>query len=144
MAEASSNMVGTKRWHSILIGCLAWVGALVFFFPVFWMVLSSFKQPNQIFETPPSLLFQPTLDNYRALWSQHQEFFRGLLSSLYVTIGTSLLVVVASTCSGYVYARFSNPALNLSAFGLLAVRMLPPIIITLPLFPVVNALKLLP
>lgn len=40
------------------------------------------------------------------------------------------------------YARFSNPELNLSAFRLLAVRMLPPVIITLPLFPVVNALKI--
>lgn len=109
-------------------------------FPILMVALSSFKQPHQIFETPPSLIFAPTLDNYRVLWSQHQAFFRGLVSSLYITIGTSLVVICASTCAGYVYARFSNPALNLSAFGLLAVRMLPPIIITLPLFPVVNAL----
>ena len=109
-------------------------------FPILMVVLSSFKQPHQIFETPPSLIFTPTLDNYRVLWSQHKEFFRGLLSSLYVTLGTTMAVICVSTCAGYVYARFSNPALNLSAFGLLAVRMLPPIIITLPLFPVVNAL----
>lgn len=122
---------------ALIFVAVVWCG-----FPILMVVLSSFKQPHQIFETPPSLLFQPTLDNYRVLWSQHQAFFRGLVSSVYVTIGTSLLVVAASTCSGYVYARFSNPALNLSAFGLLAVRMLPPIIITLPLFPVVNALKI--
>ena len=122
---------------TLILVAVAWCAL-----PILMVVLSSFKEPTRIFETPPSLLFQPTLDNYRLLWSRHREFFSGLLSSLYVTAGTSLLVVAASTCSGYVYARFSNPALNLSAFGLLAVRMLPPIIITLPLFPVVNALRI--
>ena len=44
-----------------------WAGLLAcatFLFPVFWMVLSSFKMPRDIFTTPPTLFFTPTLETY--------------------------------------------------------------------------------
>ncbi len=111
-------------------------------FPIALVVLSSFKEARQIFEVPPSLLFTPTLDNYRTLWTSRPEFFRALTSSLAITIGTTALTLLASTLAGYVYARFRSRLLSASAFGLLAVRMLPPIIVTVPLFPVLNALRM--
>ena len=110
--------------------------------PILLVVLSSFKEASQIFEVPPSLLFHPTLDNYRALWNERPEFFRALRSSLIVTMGTTLLTIVASTLAGYVYARYRNRLLSGTAFGMLAARMLPPIIITVPLFPILNALRM--
>lgn len=120
------------------IGCvLVWSAA-----PIALVVLSSFKQPAQIFEVPPSLVFTPTLDNYRLLWRDSPEFFRGLGNSLAVTLGATLLALFASLCAGYVYARFSSRALSASAFGVIVVRMMPPIVVTVPLFPVVNALSL--
>ena len=45
-----------------------------------------------------------------------------------------IVTLVAATLAGYVYARFRSRFLSTSAFGLLAVRMLPPIIVTVPLF----------
>ena len=44
--------------------------------------------------------------------------------------------------AGYVYSRFRSRLLTASAFFMLVVRMLPPIIITLPLFPVANWLRI--
>lgn len=110
--------------------------------PIALVVLSSFKQPGQIFEVPPSLLFAPTLDSYRVLWRDSPEFFRGLSNSFVITIGATLLALFASLCSGYAYARYSSRALNASAFGVIVVRMMPPIVVTVPLFPIVNALGL--
>ena len=111
-------------------------------FPIALVVLSSFKEAAQIFEVPPSLWFTPTLENYRSLWTNRPEFFRALTSSLAITIGTTGLTLFASTLAGYVYARYRSRLLSVSAFGLLAVRMLPPIIVTVPLFPVLNALRM--
>jgi multiple sugar transport system permease protein len=116
---------------------LAWSAA-----PIGLVVLSSFKHPGQIFEVPPSLVFSPTLDNYRLLWQDSPEFFRGLGNSLVITLGATLLALFASLCAGYVYARFRGRTLNASAFGVVVVRMMPPIVVTVPLFPVVNALAL--
>ena len=111
-------------------------------FPIALVVLSSFKPPSEIFAVPPTFVFTPTLDNYAVLWREYPGFFRALASSLMVAFGTTLLAIAASTLAGYVYARYRNRFLSGTAFGLLAARMLPPIIITVPLFPVLNALRL--
>jgi multiple sugar transport system permease protein len=124
--------------RALLIGAaLLWSG-----FPILLVVLSSFKEAHQIFEVPPSLVFRPTLENYETLWRERPAFFRALANSLIVTTGTLVVTLVASTLAGYVYARFRDRFLNASAFGMLAARMLPPIIITVPLFPALNALRL--
>jgi len=124
------------RWALIVIA-LVWSA-----FPIVLVVLSSFKEAREIFAVPPTLLFTPTLENYQTLWQSRPEFFRALGNSVVVTIGTVLLTIVASTCAGYVYARYRNRLLGGTAFGLLAARMLPPIIITVPLFPILNALRM--
>lgn len=110
--------------------------------PILLLVLSSFKPPREILAFPPRFLFTPTLDNYWALFTRWPEFFEALESSLIVTIGATLLTIFATTFAGYVYARVRNRALAASAFFMIVIRMVPPIVITLPLFPVVNYLRL--
>lgn len=104
-------------------------------FPIAMVVLSSFKAQREIFAIPPSLVFSPTLDNYRRLLEEWPAFFPNMLNSLVVTAGATLLTVIVSTLAGYVYARYRGRALALSAFFMVVVRMLPPIVVTLPLFP---------
>jgi len=110
--------------------------------PIVVVVLSSFKLSRDIFTSPSALFFQPTLDNYTVIWWRWPTFYTNLLSSAAVTAGATLLAVSVSTASGYIYARYRSRALGLSAFFMIFVRMLPPIVISLPLFPAVNALGL--
>ena len=42
----------------------AWIFALLFFFPIFWMVLTSFKTELQAISVPPLFIFEPTLENF--------------------------------------------------------------------------------
>jgi len=111
-------------------------------FPIAMVVLSSFKPQREIFAIPPSLIFAPSLDNYRRLLAEWPAFLPNMLNSLVVTAGATLLTVVLSTLAGYVYARFRGRALALSAFFMVVVRMLPPIVVTLPLFPLFSWLRL--
>jgi multiple sugar transport system permease protein len=110
--------------------------------PILLVVSASFKPPKIIFDIPPQWLFEPTLDNYRQLWREWPEFFRCLKNSAIVTAGATLLTLAVSSLAGYVYSRHQGRALALSAFFMIVIRMFPPIVITLPLFPAVNALKL--
>ena len=71
----------------------------------------------------------------------------GLLSAVVLlrvaVLGWATVVVVTtSSLAGYAYSRFRGHALTSSAFLMIFVRMVPPIIITLPLFPWANALYL--
>lgn len=111
-------------------------------FPIVFLVMSSFKPPRDILAFPPRFFFTPTLDNYTALVTRWPEFFEALQSSLIVTVGATVLTVIATTLAGYVYSRVRSRMLAASAFFMIVIRMVPPIVITLPLFPVVNYLRL--
>lgn len=106
--------------------------------PIGLIVLSSFKSARDIFAVPPRLLFTPTLSHYAQLWTQWGGFFTGLLNSLVVTVGAALLAVGASAMAGFAYSRRRTGAMSGSATYLIGVRLIPPIVITLPLFPIIN------
>jgi len=110
--------------------------------PIAFIVVSAFKPSADIFAVPPKLAFAPTLKHFVDLWANWRGFFTGLVNSAIVTAGATVLAVVASTMAGYAYSRFRQPAMAGTALYLVAVRLLPPIVITLPLFPVVNSLGL--
>lgn len=134
-------LVGQAAWRvgkaALLLLVIVWSLA-----PIALVVSASFKPARIIFDVPPQWLFTPTLDNYRLLWSEWPEFFRCLKNSLVVTVGATVLTLVVSSLAGYVYARCQGRALAASAFFMVVIRMFPPIVITLPLFPAVNALAL--
>lgn len=110
--------------------------------PIVFMVSASFKPGQEIFAVPPHWTFRPTLQHYGQLWQQWQAFFQGLRNSLIITAGATLLVIVASTMAGFAYSRTRTPFLQRSATFLIVVRLLPPIVVTLPLFGWVNAVHL--
>lgn len=110
--------------------------------PIYFVVASSFKPPSEIFSVPPTIFFQPTLESYQQLFKLWPTFTGTMINSLIIAVGTTALTVVASSLAGYVFSRYRSKLLAGSAAFTLLIRMLPPIIITLPLFPVVNALRL--
>jgi multiple sugar transport system permease protein len=107
-------------------------------FPIFILVISSFKPSRDIFDFPPSIFFKPSLINYFNLVERWPEFFGKLLNSAIITLGATSLTIVITTMAGYVYARHRNMFLTYSAFFMIVIRMVPPIVITIPLFPALN------
>jgi multiple sugar transport system permease protein len=110
--------------------------------PIVLMLLSSLKPGQEIFAVPPKLFFEPTLSHYADLWTKWGAFLRGLVNSAIVTAGTTALVVAASVMAGFAYSRAQSRFMTGSALYLVVVRLLPPIVLTLPLFGVVNQLRL--
>jgi multiple sugar transport system permease protein len=111
-------------------------------FPIAFIVLSSFKPGRDIFAVPPKIVFEPTFAHYLNLWTRWGTFFDGLRNSLIVTVGATLLAVAVSSLAGFVYSRYRGPWLSGSLLFLICIRLIPPIVVTLPLFPMVNWLGL--
>lgn len=110
--------------------------------PIAFIVMSSLKPGRDIFAVPTVYVFTPTFQHYVSLWTRWGQFFDGLLNSTVITAGATALAVVASTCAGYVYSRNSGRFHDASVMFLIVVRLIPPIVVTLPLFPVVDRLGL--
>ena len=78
-----SRIVGSSRWAGAALSLLGWIVALILFFPVFWMVLTGFKQERDAFTSPPKFIFKPTLDQFDAVLSGGLN--AALANSLWVT-----------------------------------------------------------
>jgi multiple sugar transport system permease protein len=110
--------------------------------PIAFIFVSSLKPDRDIFAVPPSLSFTPTIQHYISLWTRWSTFFDGLLNSLIITVFATGLAVTASAMAGFAYSRRRTPGMQRSALLLILVRLVPPIVLTLPLFPMINGLRL--
>jgi multiple sugar transport system permease protein len=110
--------------------------------PIALIAVAAFTPERDIFAVGSSAGWRPTAENFVALWARWGDFFHGLFNSLVVTTGATILAVLVSTFAGFGYSRWRSRFLSGSVFAMIALRLLPPIVTTLPLFPIVNALHL--
>lgn len=115
--------------------------ALIFVFPVYWTVCTSFKQPLDILVPRPKILFSPTLENYTYL-RESSDFGRYLLNSLIVSVSSTALVCVLGFLAAYSLARH-NVGSGQLAFFILSTRMFPPIAVVIPYFLIFRSLGLI-
>jgi multiple sugar transport system permease protein len=111
-------------------------------YPLALIISMSFRPARDIFSTDSSWNFAFTNQNYLNLWKRWPDFFNNMSNSLWVVIFSTVLTLIVSFLAGYAYSRRSSKALTASAFFMIMVRLLPPIVLTLPLFPAVNWLQL--
>ena len=69
----------------------AWSVAFIIFFPVLWMILTSFKTEASAVASPPELLGADwTLENYAEVW-QRSDYPRFFWNSVVISLGSTLL-----------------------------------------------------
>ena len=110
--------------------------------PIVFIVLSSVKPGARHLRGSAAHRLHADAEALRRPLAHWGGFFIGLCNSLVVTAGATVLAVTASMLAGYAYSRHRSRAMSRSATFLVAVRLIPPIVITLPLFPIVNWLRL--
>ena len=114
------------------VGLFGWVA--IGLAPVVWAVLQAFKIPTDIFAIPPKWLFQPTLENFQALFTRTgSAFVRFMVVSVIVTTGTVVVTLVASLAAAFALT-FLEIRRKFWPVVLLLAAMLPPIVLLVPLF----------
>jgi len=131
---------------SSLCWLLAIAVTLLFFFPLYWAVSTSLRNPADTFTVTgigiPFINFTPTLDNFRTELST-PEGFRALRTSLFVSITATLLALMLGMPAAYALARFrywSNADITV---WFLSQRVLPPVATLIPFYIVFRNIGLL-
>ena len=117
------------------------INGAIMVFPIFWIVLTSFKTQLQAFSEIPIYLFWPRLDNYIAAISRKNLLFF-LKNSFVIAFSTTVLTSFIGSLAAYGFTRFKFRGRVPGAFGLLVIRMFPPFCFVLPLFLAAQILKL--
>jgi len=110
-------------------------------FPIFYLVLTSFKPPQMTFSIPPVWIFKPTLQNYQEV-IEGGDFAKYLFNSLTVGVSTVLISMVLGIFAAFGFARFKFRSNFMMRMAALIPQMLPPIIILVPMFVLFTSLKL--
>jgi sorbitol/mannitol transport system permease protein len=132
----SPRVVGERRWVNASFGFLAWVVGLVFFFPVFWMVLNSFKS-EQDANTSPKLFFHPTLDRYRDVTRSVGgllSFSEAFANSVVVVLVSVAIVMVLAVPAAYALAVRPIRKWRDALFFFISTKFLPVVASILPIW----------
>jgi multiple sugar transport system permease protein len=111
-------------------------------FPFYWMIVTSFKNQQDILSSTPKFLFSPTMENYQRAVSKF-DVALSLENSLIVAVTTTLLSLLLGTPAAYAIARFEFKGKKDLWFWFITNRMLSPIVLALPFFILARNLKLL-
>ncbi len=127
-----------------LIGVLVALAVTFSLLPILWMAGTSFKSPGEFTSRDPTLFPREfTTMHYQQLWAE--GFPRRLQNTLQVTVGATLISLVIAFCASYSLTRFRFPARLdvLFLFWVLLIKMVPPIVIAIPLYQVLRLFGLL-
>lgn len=128
--------------RALLLALLA-IAVLWAAFPIAFLVMGSLKPGTEIWAYPPSILFEPTLANYRDIPVLAPMYLPNLTNSVLVMVSATLATLALAVGAAFVFSRLKVGWLKLPALVVILVRMFPPIIVIIPLYPVFNTLGLL-
>ncbi len=122
-------------------GVVAWIAALGFFFPVFWMVLTAFKQEADAYSDPPKFFFTPTLDQFRAVFDTGVGV--SLLNSAFATGVSTILVLLLGVPAAFALSLRPVRKTKDALFFFISTKMLPIVAAIIPLYVIVANIGLL-
>ena len=143
--ETRNTAVGEKAWVDKVIGLVAWVTALVFFFPVLWVVLSSFKT-EQDANTSPKLFFSPTLDRYREIMHGGEGLLtlqQAFANSTVIVLTSTIIVMLLAVPAAFALAIKPVPKWRDVLFFFISTKFLPVVASILPIWIIAKNLDLL-
>jgi sorbitol/mannitol transport system permease protein len=136
MSATTVHSSGTRRLGGLSLSAVTWLIALVFFFPILWMVLLSFRSESQA--ATPRLFASFTGINYHGLFSGDVKI--ALLNSMMASIVSTLFVVALAVPAAY--ALSIRPVAKWSdvLFFFLSTKMMPVVAALLPVYLITNKL----
>lgn len=111
-------------------------------FPLIWAVFGSFKESQEMYNYPYSLLPKaPTLNNYNILFNI-SNFFRSFLNTLTSSVFATAISIIVACMSGYSLTRFTFPGSRLLKRLIMDTYMIPSILLILPIYSILTSLGL--
>ena len=126
-------MILAKKIRHWSRSTIAWLVAILMFFPIFWMALTSFKTELQAISSPPLFWFVPTLENF-ALVQERSDYFTYAINSVITSFGGTALALAIAIPASYAMAfkpgRFTKDVL----LWMLSTKMLPAVGVLMPIY----------
>ncbi|WP_354642275.1 carbohydrate ABC transporter permease [Kitasatospora camelliae] len=131
--EAGRSPVMTAVWNTVALGFAAVMG-----FPIYWMVITTFKTNKDLIAKDPT--FWPSSFSFESFTTifDDKAFIPALQNTVLITVGSVLLGLVVGFLAAVAVARFEFRGRNFFIVTMLIVQMVPLLAIIIPLYVVMN------
>jgi sorbitol/mannitol transport system permease protein len=126
-----------------LLSVLAYLVALVMFFPILWMLLTAFKTEQNAFTIDPHFLFVPTLDSFRVALDQGSGYLHYALNSVISAVVSTLLGLLLAIPAAYAMAFFPTKRTDFTLVWMVSTKFIPAVGVLIPIYLVYKQLGLL-
>jgi multiple sugar transport system permease protein len=133
-AKPSSWKLTTEITRKAILYLILSAGAVTMLVPFLWMISTSLKASNILFQVPPEWIPKPLMwSNYAETWSR-MPFGRLYLNSIFVAVTVTLGRTFTSAMAGYAFARLEFPGRDKLFITYLSVLMIPVVVTMIPRF----------
>jgi len=124
-------MRGSKA-KVIWAGIVGWTAAILMFFPIFWMLLASFKTEIDAVG-PPELIFAPTLENFVEV-NARANYFAYAMNSVVESLGATAISLALAIPAAYAAAFFPSKKTKDLLLWMLSTKMMPAVGVLVPMY----------
>ncbi len=113
------------KYHYVRLLCVL-VFAVVYLFPLFYMISMSFMQPADLYASKPRLLPEvPVLDNYISVLTGNIPIFSFLKNTVIMAVGITLVQLFICSITAYALVALRVPGANVIFIIILGGMMIP-------------------
>lgn len=144
-APKAEPILGQNRTVARLLGLLTWIIGLLFFFPLFWLVLNGFKEES-VANASPTLNFDPTLDRFREVTEESSgllSFTEAFGNSFWIVLISTVLVMALAVPAAYALAIRPMRKWRDVLFFFISTKFLPIVGVIMPIWIIARDLDLL-
>ncbi len=129
------------QWQKVALHLILLVGCIIMILPFFWMVSTSLKASNAIFqEFPPRWIPKEFMwSNYAKAWTS-VPFDRFYLNSVVVAVSVTFLQIMTSSLAAFAFARLKFRGRDALFLMYLVALMIPFAILLIPNFLIIQRL----
>ena len=144
ITDAKSRGHRQRRTGRAMVTYLAvFLFILIVLLPFYWILKSALSPREQLFTIPPTYIPSPiTLENFGILVNQ-VPLFAYSRNSIIFAILTTLLTLIPGFMAAYGFARIKFPGGHILLWALVISVALPEIATVIPLYQILNNLKLI-
>jgi len=140
-SQVLSRLASGMFWSRVVIWLILLSGAVAMLLPLLWMVSSSLKLEQRVFEFPPQLIPNPVrFQNYVEALT-YKPFHIYIRNTLFLVVMNEIAVLLSASFCAYGFARVRFPGRDLWFGVVLATMMVPGVVLMVPSFVIFSRLK---
>ena len=128
-----------KKWTWTII---AWIVALLIFFPILWTILTAFKTEGEAIAFPPHIIPNWTLENFFEVQAR-SNYFGHFFNSVVISVGSTVLCLIIAVPAAWSTAFSPSKHTKDILMWMLSTKMMPAVGVLVPIYLIFKTLGLL-